>query len=57
MPKLTKTKIDFNLDAEERAIIAKADELTREDVWELLDKKRFADLRKRATILSGQMLS
>jgi hypothetical protein len=41
------------LDAEERAIIAKADELTREDVWELLDKKRFADLRKRATILSG----
>lgn len=45
---MPRTKLNFDLDPEERAIIAKAETLTREDVWDLLEKKRFNDLKKHA---------
>jgi hypothetical protein len=45
------------LDSEERAIIAKADSLTREEIWDLLEQKRFNDLKKNAVHLSGDMLA
>jgi len=45
---MPRTRLNFDLDAEERAIIAKADVLTREEIWTLLEKKRFEDLKNRA---------
>jgi hypothetical protein len=33
---LPKTKLNFELDAEERSIIAKVESLSREEIWELL---------------------
>ena len=30
---MPRTRLNFDLDAEERAIIAKADVLTREEIW------------------------
>ena len=54
---MPRTRLNFDLDAEERAIIAKSDVLTREEIWQLLEKKRFEDLRNRAVLLSGNMLS
>jgi hypothetical protein len=52
-----KHKLNFDLDPEERAIIAKADTLTREEIWDLLEQKRFNDLKKKAVHLSSDMLA
>lgn len=51
------TKLNFDLDPEERSIIARADSMTREQVWDLLEKKRYEDLKRRAVQLSGEMLA
>ena len=54
---MPRNKMNFDLDQEEREIIAKADELSREQIWDLLERKRFDELKKRAIVLSGNMLS
>lgn len=53
---MPRTRLNFDLDQEEREIIAKADDLTREEIWELLEKKRFEELRKRSIMLRGTMI-
>ena len=45
---MPRTRLNFDLDPEERAIIAKADTLSREEIWQLLEKKRFEELKVRA---------
>jgi hypothetical protein len=54
---MPRTRLNFDLDPEERAIIAKADTLTREEIWQLLEKKRFEELKFKAIQLSGAMLT
>jgi hypothetical protein len=51
------TRLNFELDHEEREIIAKAEVLSREQIWDLLERKRFEELKKRAIVLKGNMLS
>lgn len=52
-----RTKLNFDLDPEERSIVAKADTMSREEVWECLEKKRYDDLKRNAIILSGECLA
>jgi len=54
---MPRTRLNFDLDQDERAIIAKSDTLSREEIWILLEKKRFEELKVRAIQLSGAMLS
>lgn len=53
---MPRTRLNFDLDQEEREIIARADDLSREEIWELLEKKRFEELRKRSIMLRGTMI-
>jgi hypothetical protein len=50
---MPRTKLNFDLDPEVRQIVAKADQMSKEEVWDLLVKKRFDDLNKRAVMLSS----
>lgn len=47
----------FELDQEERDLISRADEISREEIWQMLETKRYEDLYKRSLILSGNMLA
>jgi hypothetical protein len=49
--------LNFDLDREEREIINSVGELTRAQMWELLESKRFADLNKNGLVLRGNMIS
>ena len=40
-------RINFDLDEEERALLNKKDIVTREELWEILERKRFEDLEKK----------
>ena len=52
-----RTKLNFDLDQEERAIVAKADQMSREEVWECLEKKRYDDLKRKALVLAGECMA
>ena len=52
-----RTKLNFDLDQEERAIVAKAYQMSREEVWECLEKKRYDDLKRKAVMLSGECIA
>ena len=46
----------FDLDQEERDLINRADELNREEIWALLEKKRYEDLHKKSVQLRGNII-
>ena len=41
-------RFTFNLDPEERHMIANGSELTKDDIWEMLERKRLEELKKAA---------
>jgi hypothetical protein len=41
------TKLDFHFDAEERQLIMKSDQMSREEVMAALQRKRFNDLARK----------
>ena len=45
-----------HLDKEEREIIAKGPKMTKEQIWELLERKRFQELQKAAINLTSELL-
>jgi hypothetical protein len=44
------------LDKEERELVKKGDEVTKEEMWELLENKRFEKLKDSAINLQGDLL-
>ena len=45
---MPRSKINFALDEEERAMLNKKEVITREELWELLERKRHEELDKKA---------
>ena len=39
-------RFNYALDNEEKEIIAKGKDLSKQEIWGLLEKKRFAELKK-----------
>jgi hypothetical protein len=48
---MPRTRIKFELDLEEREIISNSEELSKEQIWSLLEKKRHEELARRTIIL------
>jgi hypothetical protein len=44
------------LDKDERELVKKGDEVTKEEMWELLETKRFDKLKESAVNLQGDMI-
>ena len=44
------------LDREERELVRKGDEVTKEEMWQLLEKKRFNKLKESAVNLQGDLI-
>lgn len=44
------------LDKDERELVKKGDEVTKEEMWELLETKRFNKLKESAVNLQGDMI-
>ena len=44
------------LDKEERELVRKGDEVTKEEMWQLLEKKRFMKLKESAVNLQGDLI-
>ena len=44
-------RFQYGLDAEERELIARGQDLTKQEIWELLERKRFNELKKAAISL------
>lgn len=51
------SRINFDMNTEEREFVNKTKELSREQMWISLERKRFDDLKRRATNLSSVMLA
>ena len=49
--KLPPSKFNFNLDADEREIIAKGTNVDKEEIWDMLEKKRFQELQNAAVYM------
>ena len=45
-PRVPASRFNFGLDNEEREIIARGKDLSKQEIWALLEKKRFAELKK-----------
>lgn len=50
-------RFNYALDAEERDIIAKGQNLSKQEIWALLEKKRFGELKRASVNLQGQLLT
>jgi hypothetical protein len=48
---LPRTRMNFDLDQDERHMINKADNLTSEELWEILEQKRYNDFKNKAIAL------
>jgi hypothetical protein len=57
MINMPRTRINFKLDLEEREIISNSEELSRDQIWNLLEKKIHEELAKRTIIFQGNMIS
>ena len=44
------------LDEDERKLVKKGDEVTKEEMWELLENKRFENLKSSAVNLQGDLI-
>jgi hypothetical protein len=51
-----RTRINFDLDQEEKLIINRAAHMSREQLWEILEQKRYDDFKNKAIALQGQMV-
>ena len=49
-------RFQYGLDADERELIARGQGLDKEEIWELLEKKRFQELKNAAIHLQGELL-
>ena len=55
--KLQTERFNFGLDAEEREIIQmNKDKISKKAIWELLERKRFQELKKAAINLQGELI-
>jgi hypothetical protein len=54
---MPRTRINFELDEEERQLLSKKDILTREELWDLLEKKRFEDLERKTKQMQGAVIA
>ena len=54
--KISAPRFNYALDNEEREIIAKGKDLSKQEIWALLEKKRFAELKKASVNLQGKLL-
>lgn len=50
-------RFSYGLDAEERELIARGQDLTKQEIWELLERKRFNELKKAAIGLQGELIA
>ena len=55
--KIPNSRFNYALDNEERDIIARGKDLSKQEVWALLEKKRFQELKKASVNLQGQLLT
>ena len=46
----------LTLDRDEQAIVAKGKDLSKQEIWELLERKRFQELKKAAVHLQGELM-
>lgn len=46
----------MKLDKEERELVAKGENMPKEQIWEALEKRRFEELQKAAVRMQGQLL-
>lgn len=53
---MPRAKLNFDLDQEERSIIARANDIPQEEVLDALQNKLFTDLKKNATQLRADMM-
>lgn len=49
-------RFNYGLDQEEREIIKKSNHLSKQEIWEQLELKRFNELRKAAINLQGELM-
>ena len=49
-------RFNYGLDHEEREIIKKGANMSKEQIWALLERKRFRELQKAAVNLQGELL-
>ena len=54
--KMPSSRFNYALDVEEREIIARGKDLSKQEIWALLEKKRFGELKKASVNLQGQLL-
>lgn len=54
--KLPAARFNFGLDADERKIVQANEELSKQEIWALLEKKRFEELQRAAIGLTGKLL-
>jgi len=50
---IPKTRLTFELDAEERAMLHNPEPMTKQELWSLLEKKRFEELEKKTFQMSA----
>ena len=49
-------RYNYGLDQEEREIIRGNEHLSKQEIWELLEMKRFSELKKAAVNLTGELM-
>jgi len=49
-------KLNFTLDPEEKSIISRANELSKEEIWDLLEEKRAQDFKRTGITISADCL-
>jgi hypothetical protein len=49
-------RINFTLDADEKELIKKGADMDKEQIWAILEKKRFQELQHAAISLTGDLL-
>lgn len=50
---MPRTRVNFDLDLEEQAIIHNPEPMTKDQLWTLLEKKRFEELERERIKMSG----
>ena len=53
---MPKHKFDFSLDPDERELISKGANMDKEQIWQVLERKRFQELQNAAITLQGELL-
>ena len=55
--KMPASRFNYALDNEEREIIARGRDLSKQEIWALLEKKRFGELKRASVNLQAQLLT